>query len=341
MEVSPNLIVDINTELDFIYTSNWQRVMKHAGAWSRIMKRRPGKGKRELITWLLDTGGIYPQGDGGNTRMDDMTAQTTEIDVSDFGAALELTSNEINDNQWAKDPSISAMDYAKKWARDHGAAAAYFPRGQLFTNLILAASGAGATTYDGLSFFNTGHPIDPSRTFLGTYSNIITGVDISAATGSINDVITAGENFSKALATIAGLTFTGAAIPRFLVPRIVVHPTNLTYRVRQLLGMGGGASGAEILSQTSNIFKDYNFEAPIEAPELNGSSPTTYYIGCEDILSDELGAFIMSEREAFEIQGYPDTASAAQNRQRVWQWLQHGRYGFLPGHPYLFFKCTT
>jgi len=153
--------------------------------------------------------------------------------------------------------------------------------------------------------------------------------------------VTAGENFGKALGTIAGLTFNSAGTPRFLVPKVVVCPTQLTYRVRQLIGMAGGSSGAQILSQTSNIINQYAFDAPIEAPELNASSATTYYIGCEDILSDELGAFIMSERAAFEIQGYPDTQSAAVNRTGQWEWHQKGRFGFLPGHPYLFFKCTT
>jgi len=241
VEVSPSLVVDLNTELDFIYTSNWQRVMASAGEWGRIMKRRPGKGKREIINWLLDTGGIYLQNNGGNARADDMSAATTEIDISDFGANLELTSNELNDNQWAKDPSVSAYDFAKKWARDHGAAAAYFPRQQLFS-MILANGGVGPNTYDGLSFFNANHPTNPAYPNGPVYSNIITGVDISAATGSVNDVITAGENLGKALGTIAGLTFNQAAIPRFLVPRIIVPPTQLTYRVRQLIGMSGGTA---------------------------------------------------------------------------------------------------
>ena len=75
--------------------------------------------------------------------------------------------------------------------------------------------------------------------------------------------------------------------------------------------------------------------------QLNATSSTTYYIGVRDILADELGAFVMSEREAFNLEGYPDTTSAAQNRKKEWEWNFHGRYGFLTGHPYLMFKCTT
>jgi hypothetical protein len=48
----------------------------------------------------------------------------------------------------------------------------------------------------------------------------------------------------------------------------------------------------------------------------------------------------MSEREAFNLTGYPDTETAKANRSRLWEWHFRGRYGFLPGHPYLFFKCT-
>lgn len=336
MEVSPSLIVDLNTDLNFIYLANWQRVMKNAGAWGRVMKSKPGKSKRELITWLLDTGGIYPQGNGGNARADDMAAQTTELDVSDFGANLDLTTNELEDNQWAKDPTIGALDYAKKWAKDHGAAAAYFPRQNLF-NLI--KTGGTALTYDGLPFFSTTHPIDPSKPGIGTYANDLVGAqyDISTSTGSVNDLVAAGEALAAAIAAIGGLTFNAAGIPRMLKPCILVTPTQLTYRARQLIGMAGGASAPTMIAQSSNVFADYAFEPPIEAPELN-ASPTTYYIGVEDTLSDELGAFLMSERKAFELQGYPDTSSAAQNRSGLWEWHQKGRYGFLYGHPYLFFR---
>lgn len=342
MEVTPEYILDINTELSAIITSNWQRVTAEEDAWGRIMKLRPSSSKQEILTWILDTAGIYPQGNGGNIRFDDMAAISTELVNNDFGSGLKLTTNEIEDNQLADKPTVGAMDFAKKWASDRGFESAYFPRKQLFS---LIANGNSALAYDGLSFFNSAHPVDPSRPAGPTYSNIITNVGlqptVSNPPDNINALVQASTNFAKALSTIAAQTFTIAGIPRFLKPKIVACPTTLTYVVRQMIGMAGGASGANLLATTSNVFGSYEFEAPISAPELNALSTSTYYIGCEDIISDELGAFIYSERKAFELQGYPDTQSAAQNRSNIWEWHLKGRNGTLYGNPYLFYQCTS
>jgi hypothetical protein len=356
-EVNPLYVLDINTRLESLITGNWQRAVKHAGAWGKVMKARPGQGKLEILTWLLDTVGIYPQGNGGKMRFDDMTALQTEIVITNFGSGLRLTSNEVKDNQLEKNPKVGAMDYADKWARDRGAEGVLFPRKNMFS---LIGAGGTATTYDGLSFFNTAHPIDPGKPSGATFSNILDvatvggSCDISvtgSSAGSINDLATAGENLGRALGYIGSLTFNAAGTPRYLVPRGVLVPTTLDYRARQLLGVssdgafGGGNAGAELISMSSNVLESYGLDV-ISAPEVNtinttNSTPNAYYIYVEDTISDELGALIMSEREAFELQGYPDVSSARANRSQMWEWNLIGRYGFQYGHPYLLFQVLA
>lgn len=340
MEVTPQYILDINTRLEGLMTSNWQRVAMNAGSWARVMKKRPSSSKVELLTWILDTAGLYPQGNGGNFRFDDMVALSTQLENFDVGGALRLTTNELADNQLKDNPKVGTMDFAQKWARDRGGEIAYWPRSVLLGANGLIQQGGTALCYDGNPFFYASHPVDPSRTGGGTYSNIITGVDISTSTGAITDVVVAAEALARAIAAIQVLTFTSAKIPRMLVPKVIVHPTALTFRVRQLLGIGG-TNGADILTQTTNMLGTYGFDAPIAAPELDAANASTYYIGCEDILSDELGAFVYSERKAYEMRGYPDVDSARQNRSKVWEWTVDGRNGSMYGHPYLFFKCTA
>ena len=346
MEVNPQYIVTIDSTIKAAITSNWQRVTKYAPEVNGVIKKRPSSTRRELITWILDTAGIYPQGVGGNRRYDDMLAIAYEIDNLNVGSGLELTTNEIEDNQLANNPEVGALDYAQKWGRDRGAEAAYFMRKIMFQ---LIAAGTTATGYDGVPFFSASHPVTPGVASDGTYSNIITGVPISVTpTGSapqstqLDGLILSQINFASALAYIAGLTFRGGT-PRFLKPATLIVPTQLAYTANQLIGGGGfltSGPAADVMAQTTNVLGNYQFNKPIIAPELNGD-PTHYYIAVEDVLSDEIGALVFSERKPFELRGYPDASSAAQNLSKVWKWDFDGRNVGAYGHPYLLFKCGT
>lgn len=75
------------------------------------------------------------------------------------------------------------------------------------------------------------------------------------------------------------------------------------------------------------------------APELD-DEPGVYYIGVEDMLSDELGAFVYSEREPFTIRMYGPMDQVALDRMKILEWHNDGRNTAMYGHPYLFFRCT-
>jgi phage major head subunit gpT-like protein len=356
MQISPSFIVTLDSMIKAEITGNWQRAAPRAKEIGRIMKVRPSGTRRELITWILDTIGIYPQGQGGNRRYDDMASINYEIDNLNVGAGLQLTTNELEDNQLKNNPEIGALDYAAKWSRDRGMEGALYPRSVLFggggvTGLIPA--GTTALCYDGQPFFSTSHPINPVGKSGGTFSNIITGVGLNTQpTGTaplatyMDALIQNMFNLQTAVSTIAKLSFSNGynSRKRFLRPNLIVAPTALELVINQLIGGGGfltSGPAADIISQTSNVFKNYSFGEPIFAPELDDLSPTTYYIGCEELVSDPVGAFIFSEREAFKMIGYPDVHSAATNRSKMWEWDYDGRNVGAYGHPYLFFQCTV
>ena len=288
MQVNPQYIVTIDSMIKTLITSNWQRIAAEAGAWGRLMKTRPSSTRRELFTWITDTAGIYPQGQGGDVRIDDMSAVEMEIDNVNQGAGLEFTTNELEDNQLARDAKIGAMDYAQKWARDRGAEAATFPLYGLI-GLITGTSFGGAPVplaYDGSAYFGT-HYVDPSATSGPTYSNIITSVGINITPSGtapqstyLDAVILAQRNFASACAQIRAQKFINGKSRR-LHPAIVVAPAALEYSVNQFIGGGGVLSGgspaAKTIGQTSNVLRKWGFQEPIILPSSTRSRrrPTT------------------------------------------------------------------
>src|SRR4051812_48016914 len=116
MKFTPEFIVSFETSLQGIINDQWKRVVKNL-VWDKFMKLRPGKGKTEMLTWLLESARIYPEGDGANTRFDDMQAATTSLEHDNAGAGLRLTVNEIEDNQMKDNPTTGVLEYSGKWAK--------------------------------------------------------------------------------------------------------------------------------------------------------------------------------------------------------------------------------
>lgn len=329
MKVTPEFIVSFETEIQAIQANNWQRV----GAmltWDKIMKVRPSATKREILVWMLETARIYPEGNGGNTRFDDMVAATFSYENDNAGAGLKLTKNEIEDNQMANGPAgVGVLDYARKWASDISNAAMFYPEQALY-NLI--ANGTTATGYDGVTFFNAAHPTNPNAPTGGTtYSNIITGVDIRNTPGTQDGLVAAQARFATALATVRAARFLNG-IPRYLKPTALIVPTALQFAAQQMVGAG-------VLGLTTNILTNQNLEVIVN-PLLDGA-PTTYYLAVDDMMSDDLGAFIWSEREPFTLRSYSMLDESALNRRDELEWTMKGRNSAQYGHPYLIYQCTV
>ncbi len=326
MKVTPEFIVTFETALNAVKERTWDRVTDGL-IWDKVMKVRPSSTKKEILTWLLPTARIYLEGNGGNTRFDDIAGTTFSYENDNAGAGLKLTKNEIEDNQMARAPNGAAIDYAMTWASDAAMAAAYYPQQSLF-NLI--ANGTTSIGYDGVSFFNAAHPVNPNGGG-GTYSNIITGADIRNVTNTTDGLVAAQSRFATALAGVRAQRFLNG-IPRYLKPTVLLVPTALQYQAQQLVG-------AANLGITSNIFTNLGLQVIVD-PMLD-AEPTVYYLGVEDMVSDALGAFIWSEREPFTLRSYSLLDDAALNRRDEFEWTLKGRNTAVYGHPYLMYRCTT
>ena len=332
MIITPDFLISFETALKGLVTGNWDRVHNNL-MWDKVMKPYPVEGKVEIFTWLLESAIIRPEGNGGNKRFDDLAAATTQLEVFNFGSGLRLTKNEIEDNQLKDNPSVGALDYARKWASDIGSSSAYFPQSQLFA--LIAAGTSTGIAYDGLSFFNTAHPLNP----LGgaaVYSNITTGVPLVVSGGSTeqDNLIVSRRNLGKALAGIRQQRFING-VPRFLKPKALYVPTTLADQAITLVA-------AQFIAQTENTIDSANQGNRLEVvvcAELD-NEPSVYYIGVEDTLSDELGAFMFADREKFSMTTYGPMDDAVLQRQKMFEWSMDGRAGTMYGHPYLFYRCT-
>ena len=315
--------------------------------WKEVATERPSMSKKEVLVWLISTAMIKNM-EAGQTDFEDILSQYTEIENQFASAGLRLTKDQLEDVENGL-PGGEGLRLAAQWARDVGKYAAYWPQKQVATAILNGAS-AGYTTYDGLTFFNTAHYVNGVDTADGTFSNILNPTTVGHAT-RIDTAVTldaAVDNLSAIRAYIATIPMPNGLDPRNLEIKSIIHPPALRSRCVQLLGGSliaqaatSGGGGADI----TPIIKDWNFDKPVEAPELAagfGGTDTTYYIKAAPIADEgELGALVYQNREPFNILYHGIEADPRLARERSLQWLTQGRNTVGYGHPYLLFQVNV
>jgi hypothetical protein len=335
--LTPSFLFDLESNMKLIQAREYQRLVSNLW-WNKLAKLMPSQAKKERITWLLDTAKIERRADG-QAVFEDIVSQTTEYENESAVGGLEVTKPQIEDLDG------NGVQLATHWSRQIGAYAAYWPQ-----KMVAQAILANPVTYDALPFFDLAHPYNPFKTSLGTYANRLTGaVDgiypgacpIHAGSTTVEEAI---ANIAKALAYAAAYKMPNGEDPRFMRLRYIFHPPALTSRVTQITSAkfiaqvaGGGAGSGDVEA----MIRKFGFGEPVECPELGsafGGSDTSYYLGMEEITSDELGAFAYVDREAFNVTFHGPQTSAELARMRKLQWLTNGRNTVGPGHPYLLIR---
>ena len=108
--------------------------------------------------------------------------------------------------------------------------------------------------------------------------------------------------------------------------------------IAQAASSGGGSGDVEAL------IASFGFVEPVIADELAGwENDTTWFLACEEITSDQLGAFLYIDREPFKINYYTGAGGgtgvdANLGRMNELEWQCQGRNGTGYGHPFLMFK---
>jgi hypothetical protein len=339
--LTPSFVMDLESRMQVITEREYERLRANLW-WQSITKMRASTGRRDVLTWLLSTAQIKDQQKGGNIAFDDLVAQYTEIENKFSGAGLKLQRAQLEDTDGG------GMELAGQWSADIGAYMAYWPQKQAAYMLKNGHTASLFTAYDGKAYFASDHPYNPFNTGAGTYSNILTGASSGSYPGTcpIDDTVDLDDalvNLGKIFAYISTLKMPNGEDPRFLRPKTLLVPPRMFPRAVQLTSAkflaqvaGSGAGSADVEA----VIKSLGFATPQQADELAGfESDTTFYVGCEQLSSSQLGAVIYTEREPYRINYYGTVDQASLGRSQELEWQCHGRNVVSAGHPYLLFKC--
>lgn len=343
-QLTPSFLFDLESNMRVISAKEYQRLTSNLW-FPKVARPMPSQSKKERVSWMLDTAKIErPQAShgGGQAIFEDLVMLTDEYKNENAVAGLELKKENIEDLDG------NGVQLATEWSRMVGAQAAYWPQ-----KTLADAIRSNPVTYDALPFFSpigSAHPVNPFKPNAGSFANDFTGAPAGIYPGAVPvdasvTVDVALDNLNAVKAYIASIVMPNGEDPRFLMVNAILHPPALTSRLQQLTqaqfiaqaaASGGGSADVKA------VITNQGFGQPIEAPELGsafGGSDTTYYVLAQEITSDELGAFLYLDREAFSILFHGPMTDAQLARIRKLQWTIEGRNTTQPGHPYLMFRC--
>ena len=361
--LTPSFVFDFESEMQRITEYEFARLSASDILWWRkLCKVRPSGKKREIIAFLLSNAQIYDAGtSGGNIVSDGMAAVFQEYDVRNAAAMLELSKNQLTDNDG------NGFDFAGEWSANMGAFAAYWPQflasqfllsgATLLAGQSVVASNVG---YDKSAFFNastSGHPYSPAQPNLGGFANWFKGASSGAYPGALpidetQPLETAIKNLQLAIAYIRTIKMPNGVTPRFLKPQCLLVAPRLETRARMLtqsafvpFSAASGGGGADVQGKTVVSGLDV-----LVADEFAGattgdgvSADLTWYLLCEQIQSSQLGGVVYVDREPFRIKyftgdGGGTGVDAVLDRTRMLEWHIDGRNVIGPGHPYAIFR---
>jgi phage major head subunit gpT-like protein len=340
--ITPAYLTDLETNMRLISSRAYDGLSKNLW-WTKIAKRMPSGAKKERINWLLDTARIERTiSGGGQVNFEDIVSQTVEYENQNASAGLRLKKEQLEDLDG------NGVQLATHWSRQVGAYAAYWPQ-----KMVAEALLANGNSYDGVAFFATNHPLNPFDSALGTFRNLFTSTASGIYPGAldISEAVTvdvAVKNLAKAIAYIASIKMPNGVDPRFLRVASILVPPALTARAQQITNaklIAQAATGGAGSADVEAIVRNFGLGQPVQVDEIGsastGGSDTTWYLACEQITSDELGAFTYIEREPFSVVYHGPQTDADLAKMREFQWTTEGRNIVGTGHPFLLFKCSA
>jgi hypothetical protein len=350
--LTPQFLFDFESNMQTIQEDEYYRLTQDLW-YPKITRIRPSSSKRERIAWLLSTAMIRSQGKGGNIQFDDLVALSTEYVNLNSGAGFKLTRDKLEDNDG------EGFDLATKWSGDIGAYMAYWPQKQVAKAMLNGEVGIG---YDGVSFFNQNHLVNPLDPSSPKYANIFTGGASGSYPGALpidNSVSldVALANVQKALAYVRAIKMPNGEDPRKLKAVGMIGPPALQARMQQLTNArfiaqqaAGGAGSGDI----SSIITNWGMMQPTIADEFTANttytlddgstvsgSDTSWYLVCSELSSSKLGAMVYVDRESYKINYHDGVSQSDLDRKRELEWEAQGRNVTGYGHPFLLFKVKA
>jgi phage major head subunit gpT-like protein len=345
-QLSASFTFDLESRMRLVSESEYNRLTSRLW-WTQVAKEITINSKKEHVSWMMDTAGIQYTGDrfGNSVQFEDIVLNYTEFTYQSATNGLKLNKNQLLDYDG------NGVKLAAQWAREQGAYAAYWPQKNI-ADVIRKGATAGNNSYDGVTFFNVAHPLNPYDSTIGTYCNWFHGSPSGNNPGAlpIDSSVTldvAVNNLTKAISAIATIPMANGVDPRMLRARGLLVPPALVPRAQQITNAkfiaqaaasGGGAA------DFSAVVTNWGFDQPIEATELAaafGGSDTSYYLITEQLSSNELGALVYANRDPFAITYNDGVTDAQLARDNGLQWIIRGENQAAYGHPYLLFRIDA
>lgn len=341
--LTPQFVFDLESRMRHIQERDYLALAKELW-WDRITKTMTSGGRREIVTWVLNTAQLEDQGQGGNIAFDDMAILETEYTPKTAGKGLKLR------RQQFEDLDGNGIDLATEWSAQMGAQHAYWPQKQV-SQFLKDGHLSTSLAYDGVPYFSASHPVNPADASKGTYKNLFTGGDaVPIQDGVAPDVALA--NLQKVFARIASVKQPNGSDPRRLRPVGIIAGPALFPRVVQLTNAkflaqaassGGGAADVE------KLISALGYGQPICADELAGyESDTTYFVIAQatGAPASQMGGLVYVDREPFSTRYYTgrgggNGVDAILDRADELEWHTSGRNIVGYGHPYQLFKCKA
>jgi hypothetical protein len=352
--ITPEILYKLEDNMQAISENEMARITLGENLWwKKLVKEMTSQNRKETKAWILSTAQIYPEGKGGNTRFDDQVTQAQEFEHTRFGTGLRIDFDQLTDNDG------KGFDFAGEWASQTGALTQYFPQEQaasmILNGEVATAANPFGAAYDGKAFFAKDHPLNPYKTSVGTYANLMSGAASGIYPGAcpIDDTVTidqARANVQKVISYVASIKMPNGKTPRRLKCVGILHPSTLAAQVQEITkakfiaqaapGGGGGSGDVEA------VIRNWAFGEPIDSPELltmgNGTTDlTSWYMVTQQVQSTQLGALVYSVREPFAVRywsrsdlSWLDTANAVEYHLK-------GRNANAYGHPYGLIKVKA
>jgi hypothetical protein len=296
----------------------------------------------QIFTFAIQSARLEDEGVSGQSVSYDSRAYLKHSVTNRYlRKGFNMTDGELTDLDSNK------IQAAADWVRDITNDGIYSPQ-----RLLVDAMIRNKPTYDGLGIFHNAHYVNGRNTVAGTYSNVITGVDISDPAVTLDVAV---RNYAKAISTITGTLKDPSGKPRNLMIRAALAPSLLYPRLVQILqgqfAPGGAAGGGGGTQDITPIAQNLGLGKPVLAPELGSAfgavagaglpavpgSDSVYYIVCE--FAGAHAPFVLSNRDPFRMFENSMGNDAMMAQLNTWEWIYSGRVAMMNMHPYLIFKC--
>ena len=352
MPIIPTYLMSLEQRMQLIQEQEYAYMTSELWA-PAVYRARPSQSRVELIQWFLSTATMTDEDEGGNVAFDDMAAINTSITNRTAGRGLELKLEQLEDIDGG------GAQMAAQWVREESQLAAYWPQLKTADLMNTGASLSTATaTYDGLALFHTAHYVNPVEKgslsvpsgYATTYRNLHTSANALPIDDSVSLEV-ALQNLGKFRSYVSTIPTSNGLYPRHLAPVAWFVPPALGPRVKVLTGAdfiaaaagSSGTSGGTL--DIKGLLSWLGMGMPYVCPELSaafGGSDTSYYVLCAPRgARSVLGPIVYIPREPFGIIYHGPMTSAQLAVKRKFQWIQTGRYGIGPGHPFELHKVLA